>query len=519
MKIKNYILLVLYLVKIVHSQKLFVFDTTTDRNPDFDMDAIPDGAIYQGFDVTEDYNNENGPHGLIYNFGNQPLISQFGGSHIIVNSDTTFDKWTCTNCPNVSYNILQDYFVGKYPPDQFFPFDGRGFGNDGDNHNYKWCVWFRYEKVQARLFEPGIVSIVHSDDLIVYVDEKKVIETIGITDVQFAEFLIDQPDPWNTHTLDIINCNRKRRDNFHMFDLKTTVVLDCVYYDQCGICEGNDECACKMGYNCFEDENSCIANYCYDEFNCEPRDFNCSETYPDVCKNQFCTPGLGCESFPVDCNDNNPCTSDSCSSSVGCINQDIPNCARCSDTNSCVTIDPCIPVECHADNPDVCVMTPINCSTSDPCLLGRCENGVCLTVAICTDPPDSGETTEYISTTLASTIYSTIISTITSTLQTTIYTSNPSTIATTSTATTTDSALPTITGSSISSTVISSIISSTLSASSTTSSSLTSGPIISTKCDHYSCLEGYKCIQLKHSFTCVSKYFNDNCDVNRLPLY
>src|SRR6185436_526698 len=59
--------------------------------------------------------------------------------------------------------------------------------------------------------------------------------------------------------------------------------------------------------------------------------------------------GLGCVHTPVNCDDGNACTEDSCDPVKGCVHLPI----SCNDTNAC-TIDSC--------NPSTgCVNTPVNC--------------------------------------------------------------------------------------------------------------------------------------------------------------
>ena len=63
------------------------------------------------------------------------------------------------------------------------------------------------------------------------------------------------------------------------------------------------------------------------------------------------------------CNDNNPCTEDSCNPATGC--QHANNTASCSDGNACTTGDTCSGGSCVAGTPTVC--NDNNVCTDDAC--------------------------------------------------------------------------------------------------------------------------------------------------------
>ena len=112
----------------------------------------------------------------------------------------------------------------------------------------------------------------------------------------------------------------------------------------------------------------------------------------------------------LDCNDNNPCTDDSCDPATGCVHTD--NTSPCNDGNACTTNDTCGGGSCHGGAPPVCddgnvcttdtcdpatgcVFTnntnPCNdgnaCTTNDTCGGGTCNGGpppVCDDGNVCT---------------------------------------------------------------------------------------------------------------------------------------
>lgn len=72
----------------------------------------------------------------------------------------------------------------------------------------------------------------------------------------------------------------------------------------------------------------------------------------DLCSTSFCDPVKGCINQPKDCNDRNPCTKDFCDTATGsCVNQIIPGCNN---------------------------VTCANCTSPNPCMIYKCENGTCL---------------------------------------------------------------------------------------------------------------------------------------------
>ncbi|KAK5574753.1 hypothetical protein RB653_010006 [Dictyostelium firmibasis] len=92
----------------------------------------------------------------------------------------------------------------------------------------------------------------------------------------------------------------------------------------------------------------------------------CSTT--DKCKtlvsSSECNKNTGemtCNYSDIQCNDNNPCTDDSCDSSIGCVFSPINQ----NDNNSC-TIDGC-------GSDGVATHTPITCDDNNPCTTDSCD--------------------------------------------------------------------------------------------------------------------------------------------------
>ena len=182
--------------------------------------------------------------------------------------------------------------------------------------------------------------------------------------------------------------------------------LGCVYSDNAAacfdgsLCTVNDLCGggdCLPGdaLTC-DDGNSCTTDSCQDDIGCffAAADSACDDgnscTGPDVCANGQCVGG------PVlDCDDENPCTDDSCDALSGCLHQ--LNSAACDDQDVCTTGDHCQLGECAGGgqlacsdgngctddqcDPEVgCQFVPnaADCDDGNPCTLGdHCGDGGC----------------------------------------------------------------------------------------------------------------------------------------------
>ncbi len=170
-------------------------------------------------------------------------------------------------------------------------------------------------------------------------------------------------------------------------------------------CTVDDQCfegACKPGapLDC-DDGNVCSNDFCLPETGCSnaantlPCDDGNACTTGDVCAAKSCKSGA-----PVVCDDSNPCTTDSCAPATGCSN--LPNTLACDDGNPCTVSDKCAaskcvsgpPLDCNDSNvctDDSCVSTQqgtpkcIHEPNTAPCGAGYlCSGGTCNCVPNCT---------------------------------------------------------------------------------------------------------------------------------------
>ncbi len=105
-----------------------------------------------------------------------------------------------------------------------------------------------------------------------------------------------------------------------------------------------------------------------------------------LCTTDACTPGTGCSTTPVVCNDSNLCTAnDACNPATGSTTVCLSTPVVCSDGNLCTT-DACDP---QTGSTTVCATTPVVCDDGDRCTLDACDPATGSTTACVTQPnPD-----------------------------------------------------------------------------------------------------------------------------------
>ncbi len=168
-----------------------------------------------------------------------------------------------------------------------------------------------------------------------------------------------------------------------------------------------EDCAgCETALDC-DDGNICTADYCqeasdiskedpiYMEDGFEHPDKYC--TYKAICSpcheddecievvntnpcvvSATCNTDIGfCDLVPVDCDDGNPCTENSCDmSTIDCIEAPLPDC--CEVAEACVATDICTGTMCDQENME-CLFPPYLCDDYNPCTADSChpQTGEC----------------------------------------------------------------------------------------------------------------------------------------------
>jgi hypothetical protein len=144
----------------------------------------------------------------------------------------------------------------------------------------------------------------------------------------------------------------------------------CTLDDTCvaGVCVGGPAPACDDGNICTSDSCSHL-NGCVHSLNVAP----CNDG--DVCTiNDACQLGQCMGTGNLTCDDSNPCTEDLCHSLNGC--QFVPNEATCNDGDSCTVGDHCSLGQCQAGSFALC-------DDENPCTVDSCSPGQgCISSAI-----------------------------------------------------------------------------------------------------------------------------------------
>ncbi len=159
--------------------------------------------------------------------------------------------------------------------------------------------------------------------------------------------------------------------------------------DPCRVCNAARSQTSWSVPSC-DDQDPCTADSCEEGTGClhVPADGECEDGDPcttgDFCSGGVCATG----SEVLDCDDGNPCTVDSCEPGQGCVHREDPA-EACNDDNPC-TQEGCTPET-------ACTHAPVAgfCDDQDPCTLGDfCADGVCVKGRGVPDCDDHNECTE-----------------------------------------------------------------------------------------------------------------------------
>ncbi len=183
------------------------------------------------------------------------------------------------------------------------------------------------------------------------------------------------------------------------------------------VCSDGDSCtidACVAGIGCTHTQ---IPECCNDLLDCDDQD-PCTT---DTCENNVCvhTASTDCCTSGDQCDDSEPCTDDACVDNVcahtpscctsneeceagdpctigtcidqACVFTPIEGCCTvpgdCNDNDDC-TIDACVNNSCSHDPVPGCCNLDGECDDSDPCTSDACVNHVCTTQPDCCDSDD-----------------------------------------------------------------------------------------------------------------------------------
>src|SRR2546428_2140272 len=139
------------------------------------------------------------------------------------------------------------------------------------------------------------------------------------------------------------------------------------------VCNGVETCqagACTAGtaLNC-NDNNPCTTDTCDPLAGCQHTALVNGTPCPDgdLCNGvETCQAGVCTSGTPLSCNDNNACTTDGCDPVAGCRNVPVVNGTPCGDGNACNGAETCQAGACTAG-------TPLNCNDNNPCTTDTCD--------------------------------------------------------------------------------------------------------------------------------------------------
>ena len=167
----------------------------------------------------------------------------------------------------------------------------------------------------------------------------------------------------------------------------------CTTVDVCS----NSECVGTKPLDC-DDDNICTDDSCDAADGCQHvnNDAPCNDedicTVDDTCGNGTCQPGAAQE-----CDDANPCTKDTCDAVEGCLFEAIEG--DCEDGSACTTGDTCVEGTCTAGESITCddenPCTSDSCDPIDGCVFANntlaCDdNNACTADDVCTEGTCSG---------------------------------------------------------------------------------------------------------------------------------
>jgi hypothetical protein len=127
-------------------------------------------------------------------------------------------------------------------------------------------------------------------------------------------------------------------------------------------------CRCTTDAEC-DDQNVCTADVCNPQTGCQntrlPDGTLCGNQ--DVCTGtETCQSGTCVQDPPPNCDDNNPCTTDSCDPTNGCQHASLTDGTPCGEQNVCTGAETCQSGLCVQD-------APLTCDDDNPCTTDSCD--------------------------------------------------------------------------------------------------------------------------------------------------
>jgi hypothetical protein len=145
-------------------------------------------------------------------------------------------------------------------------------------------------------------------------------------------------------------------------DGNSCTVGGCDFAGSCGFIDQPDGTAC-------DDGNACTAPDVCAQALCGGAEVVCDDG--DACTDDACDIATGCTATETDCSDGNACTADSCDSALGCEHTPVVNGLACDDGDACTLADACTEGTCTGGGAK-------DCDDQDPCTDDSCADGACV---------------------------------------------------------------------------------------------------------------------------------------------
>lgn len=121
------------------------------------------------------------------------------------------------------------------------------------------------------------------------------------------------------------------------------------------------ECSSQVTLVC-DDNDTCTSDACDPVSGCSQTAIDCNDD--NACTDDSCDAQTGCVNLALSCDDGNVCTDDACNPTSGCMHTN--NTAPCGDGDVCNGQEVCVAGTCGGG-------TPLNCDDGDCCTIDTCQ--------------------------------------------------------------------------------------------------------------------------------------------------
>ncbi|MFT7623991.1 MAG: hypothetical protein ACI9WU_003177, partial [Myxococcota bacterium] len=173
-----------------------------------------------------------------------------------------------------------------------------------------------------------------------------------------------------------IGCDTKPANGLDCDDGNACTMVDACWDNKCA---GSGAPKCDDGNVCTIDSCDPSVGCVYSASNGTPCTDGDACTLLDSCWDKGCVSGE-----PVDCNDGNVCTTDTCDTKLGCVN-DNANGAECTDNSKCTVDDACWDAKCIPGD-------ALQCDDGNVCTADSCDPAIgCINTPTEGTPCDDGD--------------------------------------------------------------------------------------------------------------------------------